>query len=168
MLFEGPRISGLSGLFDTHPPIEKRIQAIAEGARNVRPAVDRRDQRTAVPADDLRVEPTLPDPRASKCRELLLRVMKGKPDQLSFEQRNKVYRRARQAIREQSYQRTAQRTGRQGSPRDSSGGDRRDRERVGSEPIKRALRRLVRSRSQPCRSASTNVRGGLFARSHGV
>jgi heat shock protein HtpX len=98
MMFEAPRISGLSGLFATHPPIEKRIQAIAERARNVQPVVDRGGKPTARLQHDLREESTLADPRAAKCRDLLLRVMKGEPGRLSGEQRDEIYRRARQAI----------------------------------------------------------------------
>jgi hypothetical protein len=100
MLFDSPAIFGMGGLFATHPPVEKRIEALARNAREV--------QRRPPPAESVK-RPSAsrgasPMPAAASpqtveaCYGVLLRALGGSVSDASPGQRQAVYRRARQAL----------------------------------------------------------------------
>ena len=100
MLFDSPAIFGMGGLFATHPPVEKRIEALARNAREVR--------RGAPPAEPVRrpsaspaasAAPAIPSPKTVVAYYgVLLRALGGSVADANPEQRQAVYRRARQAV----------------------------------------------------------------------
>jgi heat shock protein HtpX len=109
MLFDSPSIFGISGLFATHPPIEKRIQAIAEKMAHMRHEPERQNDGPEMKVAPRRPSAThvAPDPSAAAYRNALRRAMNGSPAALSSEQRNAVYERARLAIEKRRAQEPA-------------------------------------------------------------
>lgn len=100
MLFDSPAMFGLGGLFSTHPPVDKRIEALVAlkakmpseaPPREIRPATAQLPPAPTVTA------PQMPS-QAQRYREVILRAMNGNPRGLSAEQRREVYQRALRAI----------------------------------------------------------------------
>jgi len=100
MLFDSPAIFGMGDLFATHPPVEKRIEALARKAGEAR--------RAPPPAAPVKLpsasHAASPSPAAASpqtveaCYGVLLRALGGSVSDASPGQRQAVYRRARQAL----------------------------------------------------------------------
>lgn len=98
MLFDSPAIAGIGGLLATHPPVEKRIEALAQYAREVQRRLEQPDRE--LPA--LQAASPIPAVHSEQVvaafHGILLRTLGGTATQSSPEKRQLVYRRARQAI----------------------------------------------------------------------